>query len=391
MKSLILPLLCFLFAACTPDVPKPLKPAFFCWETTLDLTPESRDLLDDLGCKKLYVKILDVGKNAESGEIEPYSHTAVTDTAELAGLEIIPTVFITNEVFQNIAEAKMDWLVGKIVACAQAPPGPPRWGGEDAPLDSRDTERDAKRVSGGEEDAPLAFRNTKGASSPPLLGGALIDCDWTPSTQEAFFLFLKKMRHKLPPGTTLCATIRLHQYKFPQKTGVPPVDRGMLMCYNTGDVDEEGEHNTIFHPDDALKYLDGAPKNYPLPLDLALPLFSWGLVFREGELWKIIPGPLPFEAMRNSGKWIENPILDHFSAQLWELKEGTFLGGHYLRPGDHLRVSVTSPELLFKAASLARKLDLADDANLAFFHLGIAKSEHFSAQLLDSVCKTVRN
>ena len=358
MKSMIVPLLCLLFAACTPNAPKPLEPAFFCWETTLNLSPDAQALLHDLGCKKLYVKILDVGKNAASGEIEPYSHTVVTDTAGLAGLEIIPTVFITNEVFQHISAAKMEWLAGKIAACFAAV-------------------------------VPLQMKGPGGTFRAP--GWALFDCDWTPSTQEAFFLFLKKMRSKLPPGTILNATIRLHQYKFPQKTGIPPVDRGMLMCYNTGDVDEEGEHNTIFHPEDALKYLEGAPKNYPLPLDLALPLFSWGLVFREGELWKIVPGPLPFEAMRKDGKWIENPTTDSFAAQLWELKEGTFLGGHYLRPGDHLRVSVTSPKLLFKAANLARKLDLADDANLAFFHLGIAKSEHFSAQLLDSVCKIVRN
>jgi len=123
------------------------------------------------------------------------------------------------------------------------------------------------------------------------------------------------------------------------------------------------------------------------------------LIFREGELWKIVPGPLPLEAMRRSEKYVEHlsaegPKADEptepFAAHLWELKEGTFLGGHYLRPGDQLWVSATSPQLLFKAASLAQKLDLAEDATLAFFHLGIARSEHFSAQQLDSVCKNIR-
>lgn len=343
MKPLALALLLILFAACDASSPQPLEPAFFWWETKLDISMSERQLQDSLGCKRLYVKILDIGRNAGSGEIEPYSRTEISDTTPMAGLEIIPTVFITNEVFQNISDAKIEWLAGKI---AQA------------------------SLQGSRE--------------------MLFDCDWTPSTRESFFLFLKTMRGKLPPGTTLSATIRLHQYKFPQQTGVPPVDRGMLMFYNTGDVDEEGERNSIFHPDDALKYVDGAPKSYPLPLDLALPLFSWGLVFREGELWKIVPGPLPFQEMRKGGKFVEHPASAPFAAQLWEVQEGTFLGGHYLRPGDHLRVSTTRPELLFKVATLAQKLDLADDATLAFFHLGIAESEHFSAQLLDSVCITVR-
>lgn len=343
MKPLALALLLILFAACDAASPQPLEPAFFWWETRLDISMSERQLQDSLGCKRLYVKILDIGRNAGSGEIEPYSRTEISDTTPLAGLEIIPTVFITNEVFQNISDAKIEWLAGKI--------------------------------------AQVAFKGSR---------ELLFDCDWTPSTRESFFLFLKTMRGKLPSGTTLSATIRLHQYKFPQQTGVPPVDRGMLMFYNTGDVDEEGERNSIFHPDDALKYVDGAPKNYPVPLDLALPLFSWGLVFREGELWKIVPGPLPFQEMREGGKFVEHPVSAPFAAQLWEVQEGTFLGGHYLRPGDHLRVSTIRPELLFKVATLAQKLDLADDATLAFFHLGIAESEHFSAQLLDSVCITVR-
>ena len=345
MKLLFVAGILLAAAACSSPPRQPLEPAFFCWETTLHVSPEERSLTDSLGCKKLYVKILDIGRNAGSGEIEPYSRTDRSDSSGLKGLRIIPTVFITNEVFQNISEDKIAWLAGRIGDVAS----------DHGPYEE-----------------------------------LLLDCDWTPSTRDAFFRFLKKMRENLPSGARISATIRLHQYKFPQKTGVPPVDRGMLMFYNTGDVDEESERNSVFHPDDALKYLDGAPKNYPIPLDLALPLFSWGLVFREGELWKIVPGPLPLEDMRSNGKWIETPMADPFTAQLWELKDGTFLGGHYLRPGDHLRVSAISPALLFKAASLAQKLDLADDATLAFFHLNIARSSHFSAQLLDSVCKTVR-
>ncbi|MFN0177101.1 MAG: hypothetical protein ACKVU0_20840 [Saprospiraceae bacterium] len=365
MKTLFSTLAVLTLTACSPNPKQPLSSAFFYWETTLDISESEHGLMDSLGCKKLYIKVLDIGRNAETGEIEPYSLTEISDTGGLAGLEIIPTVFITNEVFQNISEEKTGWLAKKIAV-------------------SLPFTRHSPQGEGG------LGHSLQGEGGLVKTTAFLFDCDWTPSTRESFFLFLKKIRAELRPGTSLEATIRLHQYKFPNRTGVPPVDRGMLMFYNTGDVDEEGERNTIFHPDDALKYVDGAPKNYPLPLDLALPLFSWGLVFREGELWKIVPGPMPFEEMRQSKKYLEHPATEPFSACLWEVKDGTFLGGHYLRPGDHLRVSTTSPELLFRAASLAQKLDLANDAVLAFFHLGIARSEHFSAQQLDSVCKTVR-
>ncbi|MCC7464782.1 MAG: hypothetical protein IT261_00850, partial [Saprospiraceae bacterium] len=327
-------------------VPKPLEPAFYCWETVFEPDTAALALLDSFSCKTLYVKILDIGKNASSGNIEPYARLELRDTAAWRSHQMIPCIFITNEVFTGISREKMQWLAGKISTAAR-------------------------------DFAP--FKEFQ------------VDCDWTGSTREAYFYFLTLLRKQLPEGTALSATIRLHQYKFPKKTGVPPVDRGMLMFYNTGDVDEDSDRNSIFHPEDARKYLDGAPSNYPLPLDLALPLFSWAQVFREGELWKIIPGPLPLAEMRTAGKYRKHGRLEPFPSVLWEVQEGTFLGGHYLRPGDRLRVSEIPQSLLMESAQLARRLDLADDARLAFFHLGIAPEEHFSAQQLDLVCKTVRN
>src|SRR5690606_32452956 len=161
---------------------------------------------------------------------------------------------------------------------------------------------------------------------------------------DAFFLFLKKIKERLPAGVRLSATIRLHQYKFPDKTGVPPVERGMLMFYNTGDIENPEAGNSIFQTDDARKYLVGAPENYPLPLDLALPVFSWALVFRDGELWKIIPempdhelaDTMRFEAIRNPQSVIRN------LPSIFRIRKGTFIAGHYLRPGDLLKVEAIS-------------------------------------------------
>ena len=130
-----------------------------------------------------------------------------------------------------------------------------------------------------------------------------------------------------------------------------------------------GERNGTINPEDARKYLLGAPKNYPLPLDLALPAFSWTLVYRDDELWKIIPG-------------------EHAEIPMGILEKGTFLAGHYLRPGDLLRRETISADLLKKAAQLSAAADLADDATLAFFHLDAATMQHYPVQLIDAVCQT---
>lgn len=359
-----------LLAACSPPSPRSLTPAFYHWRTTLALSPAERGYLDLLGCKKLYVKVLDIGRDPMTGRIVPYSRLEVRDTAGLAGLEVVPTVFITNEVFRGLTPA----------------PSP---NGEGI----SDIDQVVEQVV-----SPLSlWRGVGGEASPLSLwrgagGEALqLDCDWTPSTRAAYFSFLKKLRTALPPGTQLSATVRLHQYKFPQETGVPPADQGMLMLYNTGDIDDAGPCNSIFDPADARKYVVGAPDHYPLPLDVALPLFSWTLVFRDDALWKIIP-ELPLSELHDRERFEQfapDPAQPH-SLPLWKVQRGTFVGGHYLRPGDLLRRESLSPDALRQAAQLAAHLDLADDATVAFFHLDSAIIHRYPAQLIDSVWKTVQ-
>ena len=320
--------LLILLTTCSPPTPKPISPAFYYWQTSLSISPAQREYLKNAHCKKLYVKILDIGKESGSDAITPLAQLEIPPTENLSDFEIVRTIFITNEVFQQISEEKITWLAEKVA----------------------------------EFDARLNL--------PVSSAGVYefqVDCDWTGSTKDAFFRFLEILRTKLPAGTLLSSTIRLHQYKFPNRTGVPPVDRGMLMCYNTGDIDDSEARNSILDLEDARKYIVGAPKKYPLPLDLALPIFSWTLVYRGDELWKIIPG-------------------SHKEVPLGILEKGTFLSGHYLRPGDLLRRETISADLLKKATQLAATTDLADDATLAFFHLDSTSLHDYPVQLIDAVC-----
>lgn len=349
---------------CAGEEPRYVTPAFYHWQTRLALPPAGRSCLDSLGCKKLYLKVLDVGRDPATGEIQPYSRLEIADTSGLSNFEKVPVVFITNAVFQNISTEKIDWLAGKVAEVL---------GPAVAPGDTPAT------------DPWSVLRNPAGAAEVQF------DCDWTASTREAFFLFLKKIKQRLPENVRLGATIRLHQYKFPDKTGVPPVDRGMLMFYNTGDIENVGAGNSIFQPEDALKYLKGAPAAYPLPLDLALPLFSWGLVFRDGELWKIV-SEVSEPDLSDTSKYEKNQNYKALSGtgQLtFIIRKGTFLSGHYLRPGDLLRLESVPPELLLEAARLAAQTDLASDAAVAFFHLDSASVRRYPVQLLDSVCQVI--
>lgn len=364
-RSFVFSAFCFflLYTACQP-APQPLVPAFYHWQTRLDLTPAETAYLDALRCRRLYLKFLDIGKDPQTGEIRPYSLLEVQDTAGLAGKTLIPCVFITNSVFQHISAEKIDWLAGK-TAAALAELG---------------------RQLPGAHFAEVQF-----------------DCDWTGGTRDAFFTFLKKIKTQLPRDTRIGVTIRLHQYKFPHQTGVPPAERGMLMLYNTGDIDRWETGNSIFDPEAARVYLDGAPARYPLPLDLALPVFSWALVYRDDALWKIVPDPAENEFRDSSRFEVRSSKFDHgASAQgpertgkggdlsaRFEVRRNTYLAGHYLRTGDLIRVERVDTALLYEAARLGARIPLAPGAALAFYHLDTGVVRQYPVKCLKTVCETI--
>ncbi len=108
-----------------------------------------------------------------------------------------------------------------------------------------------------------------------------LDCDWTPSTENSFFslcdstrLILRKENSGEKSGWSLSSTIRLHQLA----RKVPPVDRGVLMVYNTGDFANPDAANSIINAYDVRPYLKRL-SSYDLHLDVAYPTYSWQLLF----------------------------------------------------------------------------------------------------------------
>jgi hypothetical protein len=337
--------LLFTFAHCKQSSEKIIIPAFYLWQTEISLNTAKNNYLDSLHCQKLYLKFLDIGLDATSQSATPLADLNILTAADFNEKQIVPTVFITNETF--------------------------------------------KKVKTREEIENLAQKTVKaifqiGAQLPQNQYSEIqFDCDWTATTREAYFLFLEKIKNILPQKTQLSATIRLHQYKFPTKTGIPPVQRGMLMFYNTGDIADMETENSIFEVTDAEKYILGAPENYPLPLDIALPLFSWAIVYREGVFWKIINNPNCIEVQNN-------PNFQKKSDNRYLVTTSTLLEGHYLRPEDWIKIESTDKDLLPKIANLAQKIPKSTETTVAFFQLDTQTMQRFSPHFLQTICDTLR-
>jgi hypothetical protein len=155
------------------------------------------------------------------------------------------------------------------------------------------------------------------------------------------------------PAKTISVTVRLHQYRERNENGVPPVPEGLLMCYNLSPVEDVDVRNAIFDLDLLKGYLKAEP--YPLPLDVALPVFSWGAAFRDGQFLGIIspPGQL-------------GDLLEATSRDRWLVRRDTTVMNTFLRAGDAVRYDGPgSRAALQEAVGLLRKQENLRD--LLFF------------------------
>ncbi|MCB0567235.1 MAG: hypothetical protein KDD01_22945, partial [Phaeodactylibacter sp.] len=182
-----------LFFSCSRTEP---EIGFYYWKSSFDLTETEQRALDTLEVKHLYIKFFDVDTEGGAAAMPKAPIRFAHGVPE--GYRIVPCIFITNRTFQGkqdpgaLAEQIWDYL---------------------------------QQI------------NTRYGLQPDEYQ---FDCDWSPSTRQAYFAFLERI-NRLNSGASISVTIRLHQYRYPDQTGVPPADKGTLMYYNMGDIEDVQE------------------------------------------------------------------------------------------------------------------------------------------------------
>jgi hypothetical protein len=175
-----------------------------------------------------------------------------------------------------------------------------------------------------------------------------LDCDWSDDSQRNYFRFVDLFHLKMKEShRTLSATLRLHQVKYLQRTGVPSVDRGMLMFYNFRQIDGREPGHSIFNEQDAARYTSFIA-GYPLRLDVVLPMFSWSVHARDGRVLGLLEGLDQVEAAKFDG-------FREQSRNRYVATRSFFFRGRYFMEGDALLVERTTPDLTRQAAILAKR------------------------------------
>lgn len=161
-----------------------------------------------------------------------------------------------------------------------------------------------------------------------------IDCDWSPRTREKYFTLLEQLKEHYP---TLSATLRLHQVKYAQKTGVPPVTYGVLMYYNMSEIRDINTRNYVLDHSVGKQYLQNF-EHYPLRMELALPLYQQVRVIRQQRVALLLPhANMQLDKLQQIEALSEGKF-EVIAAHYWQ--------GEYLYAGDQLIVDQVSIEQL---------------------------------------------
>ena len=284
--------------------------AVYYWKTVFTLNDDEKLWLSDHQIGRLYIRYFDISFDADGNPV-PIATIRFTDPVP-EDLEIVPTVFIDNDVFKR---------------CNMT---------------------------------PYALRTVTRILTMSLTNDVYnirevqLDCDWTKTTESEWFAFADTVRNELQKRKImLSSTIRLHQLNMP----APPVDRGVLMCYNTGAVRSNATGNSILSADDVSLYAKRL-QTYTLPLDIAYPTFSWAVWFNAKGAFQTL--------LREANP--DDTNLKHRASNRYIVKNGFYQEGKYLAAGDELRFEFSDFSEIIKSKRLLEPL-LLNDFSIILYHL----------------------
>lgn len=328
----------FVFACSPSKTKRNIETGFYYWKTVFKLSANEKAYADSLHVQKLYVRLFDLDTlRNENGvlKIVPVSILQYKDTFS-TNYKIIPVVYITR--LAMLYSSDEDSLASKIGTITQ-------------------------KIS---EKYHFAFDEIQW------------DMDWTPATKEPYFKLLNEL-HKNPFLKTkiFSATLRLHQVKFQSQTGIPPVDKVYLMCYNMGNLQQYGNKNSIFDLQLCKDYFGNISK-YPLPLSIALPIFHWSVLFRDEQFVGILHDISLKDIVGNSN-------FKKLNENLFIANHDGFLRNYFIRQYDEIRIEEVSSHDLKACATFLSKHIEQDTLQILFYHLNDSLIQQYPTHEIQKV------
>lgn len=302
-----------LLASCQKEYSHPYT--FYYWKTKLSLNKTESDALNKATTPVLYTRFFDVDKIG--GRFSPVGFIT-KDESFKTSKKITPVVYITTRSFYNIKKEEIFELARNINSL----------------------------ILKKSLDYQLSTTNE-----------IQIDCDWTSGIKNDYFEFLKQLERL--SGKEITSTLRLHQVKDKNLAGIPPVKKVYLMCYSTSSPLENSDRNSILDVTLLKNYLSKI-EDYPIKnIEVALPIYSWGIVTNHLGKHKLI------NAL--SQQDLENPNFKKISENEIIIQQDGFYFGNYLNKGFKIKIEEISNDQLKEVNSfLEKKLS---NFNIVYYQL----------------------
>ncbi len=311
-------LIIVMISSCTNDNTFNKNISFYHWKSKAEFNKSYQKAINITQTNKIYLHYFDIDTLYEpswnnDGVFPTYVLKSVTK--DYQKFEIVPVIYITNKVFKT------------------------------KDLDIKDLSNRIKKL----------INQISETQFNKEIKQVQIDCDWTESTRGAYFELLKQLQNDFE----INVTIRLHQIKYKKKTGVPPVKKGTLMLYNVGDL-KNRQQNSILESSIVKQYIN-SETDYPLSLNIGLPLFSQTVITNNDNEIKIIKN-----TERNT---LENDehfkIIDNLNLKV---VKDTLYKGFFLAEGYNLKFEDIDETVIYESYKIVKESNLNIN-EIIFFHL----------------------
>jgi hypothetical protein len=329
IKRVFLGVLIFLLFACSKNE-KPII-AFYYWKTIFRLSETEKVVLKDNNVSKLYIRYFDIGLQHQTQQPIPVSPIRFQENTK--DFTIVPVIFIQNKVMLQ------------------------------SNLDIEDLAQKS-----------IHLVNEINASNKIIIQEIQIDCDWTLKSKDNYLKFIE--RFKKLSQKKLSATIRLHQVKYFKKTKIPNVDSGVLMYYNMGSIASDSL-NSVYDQKIASKYLKSL-KKYPLHLDFALPIYSWGVHIRNQKV-------IGLRSKLNSSALKKDANFEQTSAVFFKVKHSNYKNGVFYEENDLLKIEAITPEDLKQMAEELEENTVMPPKEIIFYDLDEFNLKNYEKNIFEQV------
>jgi hypothetical protein len=325
----------FIFSCQSNQKNSSIDRGFYYWKTNFHISPAEKDELSQLRVQKLFIRLFDIDWDEESAQAVPRAKITLKESIPVH--QVIPVIYITNKTFLNLKKNEVPRLASQV----------------------------GKAIHQYVDNRSFSIKEIQ------------FDCDWSEKSKAAYFLFLKEIKKQFNTPIILSSTIRLHQIKYSTITGIPPVEKGILMFYNMGSLKSKSESNSIFNEPDAAKYIQQV-KTYPLKLDVALPVFSWAIQIRNGKIINLLNKESNIDFQNDS-------LFEKLSNNYYVASKSFFHNGQYIKKEDNFRIEKLEENDLVAAAEMISKELKPENRTVILFDLDSENLANYEKEILEEV------